>query len=87
MLINGSRILKCKLNKLLNFKDMCIILLEIVIVGEIGRNINNLLIENFSRFHWFVRLTIMYTIYIIPCCLLNIKKIVKLIKNINSAKG
>lgn len=83
MLFRSGQLLRTKVYDLINVKQMVIILVEIIICGIIAYQIQIRFIEGFSS---FITFCLTFAIYGIPLLLLNFKRVLALLKGINSVK-
>lgn len=83
MLIRDAKFLNCKTSDLINFKQFLLIILECVATSMLASFVGNRFFENLPVVFSFV---LTYLIYIIPLLLLNWKKVLKLLKEINAFK-
>lgn len=87
MLIEGTRIIHCKLNDIFDLKEMKNFLIQLIFIGFIMLIIKIALNKYFLNVSYFVELLIVYGMYLLIMILLNYKKILLVIKNMNKIKG
>ena len=83
MLFRSGQLLKTKVTELINVKQMLTILVEIIICGIIAHQIQIRFLDGFSS---LVTFGLTFVIYGTPLLLLNFKRVLALLKGINSVK-
>lgn len=87
LLMKGADILQCKLRNLLDIKDMSILFLQLLVCVIPLLFVTYLFREYLPQVKAEFRFFIAYATYGIPILLMNVKKILKLMKNINNCRG
>lgn len=83
MLFRSGQLLKTRVSELINVKQMLTILVEIIICGIIAYQIQ---IRFMDRFSSIITFCLTFVIYGTPLLLLNFKRVLALLKGINSVK-
>ena len=83
MLFRSGQLLKTKVTELINVKQMLTILVEIIICGIIAHQIQIRFLDGFSS---LVTFGLTFVSYGKPLLLLNFKRVLALLKGINSVK-
>lgn len=83
MLLRSAKLLQCTVARLLNFKQAALILLECITFGLCASVIDKLF---FTDMPIIIEFAITYSIYLIPVGLINCRKIIKLLSEINATK-
>lgn len=83
MVYRSGRLLSTKITKLVNLKQMIVILVEIIVCGAVIRQIQVRFMDGLSTFTSFC---LSFGLYALPLFLLNFKRILVLLREINSLK-
>ena len=84
MLLHGSKIINCKLTQLIDFKDMLKLIIELAAVGAIAFVIRFFCDK--ESLNYFITFAFSYGVYGVALAALNIKKVLRLFKNMNKVK-
>ncbi len=84
MLLHGSKIINCKLTQLIDFKDMFKLIVELAVVGAAAFGIRWFCDK--QSLNYFITFFLSYGAYGIVLAALNIKKVIRLFKNMNKVK-